>query len=774
MRAGRGRSGWALRLGLRLLVAGGARRRWSMALVVVGVGVVVIGALSCAAAATVVHSQATRTQARGLTYTDDLAQAQGWATVWRFPYDDRMVLRVDIDAQAGLPTPPGLRSWPGPGEMVVSPAAANALREDSDFARVFPGTVVGRVGDEGLRTPDELVVYRGVPRADQFPGGYAVVDQSRGGPPDLDTTDIPSDQVAALVGLLVLVTGLPSVAFLTVAARLSAATRARRLTALRLLGAPPRLVRRVNAVEIVVLAVLGWGLGVAAFPGVNVALARSHVLGTTWFAEDTALTVPQALLLLGATLVFAAAVSLRTDIGTGLTRVTVRSARRGRASLWRLVPLLLGATSLVAQVVAGGRRPEGTFVANLGWIMMAAVLVTAGGLVLAIPALVRWLGDLLAAHGPNLAARLGGARAAFDPSGGAGLVTALALVVLATGVMIGPSRAAQAVSVPVTPVVPVTVMASEIPVGSAHALSEAVGAPMIAIVQQPTMPGDARRPRTVVVAPCDTLRSYLAVGSVGQPLTWCADGTTYITASARAGGLSAPDVQTLVPAASGPAAELPAAVADVAEDIVQGGFDALVTVDSLAVVDAVPLGPTHGVNGATIYRDSVFVLVAATPRSVDHAITGIISVAPYSQPMALGLDPDSGAHFALIMGFIHLGLALAALVTLVALATALTDRATQRRSADVELLLVGVDGGVLRGAHRWEVLVTAASAAAVALICGVLGGIAWQYAGGLLGDPDWGAIGGLSLATALACALTVAVASGAVPRALDLAATRRE
>jgi len=214
--------------------------------------------------------------------------------------------------------------------------------------------------------------------------------------------------------------------------------------------------------------------------------------------------------------------------------------------------------------------------------------------------------------------------------------------------------------------------------------------------------------------------------------------------------------------------------AEVAGGIAEGGVDALVTVDPLAVVDAVPLGPTVDDRGATVYQNLVIVVVAATPRTVDHVITGILSVAPYSQPGAFGLDPDGGAQSALVNGFIDLGLALAALVTLVALATALADRATQRRSADVELLLVGVDGGVLRGAHRWEVLVTVGSGTAVALVCGVFGGIAWQYVGGLVRDPDWGAIGGLTLVTALACALTVAIAATAVPRALGLASTRRE
>ncbi len=764
---------WALRLGVRLLVTGGARRRWSMVLVVAGVAVVVLGGLVCTAAATVTGSQAARTQARAPAYLyDDPARTQGWVTQSRTPYDDRMLLRVDVDVRSpDLGTPPGVAAWPGPGEMLVSPAVATALRDDPDLARSLPGAVTGTVGDDGLRTPDELVVYRGVPRADQWRGGTAVVDRSSGGLVVPDTIDIPAGQVAGLVAVLVLLAGLPSIAFLTVAARLSAATRARRLAALHLLGAPPRLVRRVNAVEVVVLSVLGWGLGVAAYPVVNVALARSRFLGTTWFAQDTALTWLTALVALVATLVFAAAVSLRTDIGTGLTRVTVRATRHGRASRWRLVPLALGATSLVAQVVAGGRRSDGVSVVHLDRIMTATVLVTAVGLVLAIPALVRWVGGLLSAHGPHLAARLGGARASFDPSGAARLVTALALVVLATGVMIGQTRDARAVSTPVTSVVPVTVAASDIQVGSA-ALADAVDAPLVAVVSVPPAPPDVAATPRVVVAPCDTVRSYLAAGASSvEPAPWCADGATYLSASASAQGMRPADALTLVPSApGGPAGALPASVAD---SIVGGGFDALVTVDPVPLIDAVPEGPTDEA-GATIAQDSVMVAVAATPRTVDHVITGIVSVAPYSQPSALGLNPDSGGHIAMINGFVHLGVALAALVTLVALATALTDRAAQRRSADVELMLVGVDAGVLRGAHRWEVIVTVGSGTAVALVGGVLGGLAWQYAGGLVRDPDWGAIGGLALAAALACAATAAVAAAAVPRALDLAATRRE
>lgn len=740
-----------------------------MVLVSTGVAVVVLGALVCVAAASVVEHRAERTAARGLTFAADPADAQGWATVRRIPYGERMLLRVDIDPRDLEVLPPGLSRWPGRGELIASPAAADLMAHDPVFADYAPGEVTGRVTDEGLRAPDELVVYRGVDRAEQPGGGIAVVDRGRApGATDRDTADIPPGQVAGLVVLLAVVVGLPVIAFLSVAARLSAATRARRLGSLHLLGAPQRFLRRVNAVEVGSLTVVGWVVGVGSYPAVNTWLAGSSLLGSPWFSTDTALSPAGALVLLALLLVFALVVATRADVGERMTRVSVRASAAGsRLSRWRLVPLAFGLVSLVVQVITGARRPEGATLIRLDLVMFAAVLLTAAGIVLAVPVIVQTVGSAVASTMPRLAARLGGARAAFDPAGAGRLVTALALTIVAAGVMIGQTRDARAVSVPVTASVPVTIGAWEVPEGSAASLAESAGAPVLGVVTSATASSS-----TVVVAPCAVVAQ--AMSGAGRAsldaFHGCTDDSTFVTDSSAA---DADVIAALVPDAPVPSTSV-ALPAHVAESIVNGGFDVLVTRSPADLIDSVPFGPRAGADGTTSYMSGVDVVVMATPSTVTEVVGGVLEVAPYSQPLVLGLDPDSGAHIAMVNGFVRLGLGLGALVTLVALATALADRATGRLRADLELFLVGAEPRLLRAVHRWEVGVTVGSGVAVALVCGVLGGLAWQYAGGLVKEPDAPAITALVLVGVLACAAAGVTAGFAVPRRPELTGLRSE
>lgn len=768
-RRGRPSRTLAMRLGLRLAAAGGPRRWWSLGLVAGGVATVLLGILLSVAAVRVVDARVERTEARGLVFAARPADAQGWATVRRIPFGDRMLLRVDVEAaSADLPVPPGLTRWPGPGQVSASPAARALLTEDVSFADLAPGVVVASVADEGLRSPDELVIYRGVPRADQPRGGQPITSPAHGGMRDVDTVDVSQGQMAALAGLLAVLAGFPAVAFLTVAARLSAAMRARRLGALHLLGAAPSMIRRVNAVETTALAVLGWAVAVLVYPAANRLLAGSGLLGSRWFAADTAITVTGAGVLLLATLLLAGAVGARADLGTNLTRVSVRHPGDRRAvSRWRLVPLGVGLASLTGQVMVGSTRPDGAVPIRLDQLMLAAVSVTGLGLVLAMPALVQVSGTMLATYGRNPAARLGGARASFDPAAAARLVTALALVVMAAGVTIGQTRDARAVSTPIASVVPITVSASEIPSGHGAMLVDAVHGPVLAVVR--SNPAD-RQVTTVLVARCADLST---LGGTPRSVDNCRDETVYTIAGAAARGIDVADIRGLVPGADRlhEGGTLPEALAMMWPT---PQIDGLVTVDVADMIDASPKGPSIDATGATTYLETLLLVIPTAPDSVDSTLGAIVRVAPYSQPSAEGLDPDSGQNIAMINGFIKLGLLLGAALTLAALATGLADRATARRRADTELMLAGADRRTLRGAHLWEVLVTVGVGALTALLSGVLGGLAWQYAGGLVLEPDLTSITGLAMASALAIAATAAVAAAAAPRDLDPELLRRE
>ena len=85
---------------------------------------------------------------------------------------------------------------------------------------------------------------------------------------------------------------LPLGIFLSVCARLSAASRMRRLAALRLLGLSCKGTQRVNAAETVVAALLGAVLGLGEYwLRSNQVMSRAGLPGLKWYPGDGALSV---------------------------------------------------------------------------------------------------------------------------------------------------------------------------------------------------------------------------------------------------------------------------------------------------------------------------------------------------------------------------------------------------------------------------------------------------------------------------------------------------
>lgn len=757
-----------LRLGWRLLRGSEARRLVSMALVVIGVGLAVLSILSGLAAFHTVHARAERTAARSFLDAPDGQAPDAWTDVHRMPYGNAMVRRVDIALSAHpLPPAPGLTRWPAPGEEIVSPAFANAARSDPTLHAYAPGRIVGQIDAAGLHAPDELAVYRGVPREALPRGGVGVV--TRHGEPDtalaLDQVEMSSGQLAGLMGLYAVIVGLPTVAFLSVAARLAASTRSRRLATLHLLGMPGSAVRAVNAVEVCALVLLGDLWSLVAYPWANHVLAGSGLLGIHWFPSDTALSWPTSGAFVLASVAFAALVARRTDSGGNLPGAAVRrAAAPGAASAWRLVPLAVGATSLLAQVVVGVARPaQQTPFIHLDLLMIVAVLTTGLGLLLGVTPLTRMVGRLAAHRGRSLALRIGGARAAFDPAASGRLVAGLALLVFAAGVTIGQTRDARAVSTPTASSVDVTVNLADVPASHRADLLTRTGTPAVVILS--TDPRNSA-PLQAVIASCAQLARFLAVDGSSTP-TGCTDHAAYWSPRVPAERRSTRGLPIHADV-SGKPGVLPPAVTSAL-----GELDVLLTDDTATTLTAVAAGPATG-DGTTVYTDQAQLLLRTRPGAVDVTLASIYHLAPYSQPAALGLDPDSGERIAMINGYIRLGLLTGAGMALIALITALADRTTERRRADAELLAGGAPADLVRKAHRWEVGLTLAAVISTATVTGILGGLAWQYAGGLIRTPDWEATIVLLLTAIAASTLAISVAAALAPRRLQLSALRSE
>ncbi len=152
------------------------------------------------------------------------------------PYQVVFLTRLTADA----PLPPGLESWPRPGEAVLSPALRDHPAAKDITTRY--GKTVGTIGAEGLQSPDELYAYV-VPHVPAQGGNVRPIT---GYGPSVGPTFYTTGQqdyakpewtFLVVIGMLLV---LPAAVLLTVAARTGSHSRDRRTALVEVLGATPR------------------------------------------------------------------------------------------------------------------------------------------------------------------------------------------------------------------------------------------------------------------------------------------------------------------------------------------------------------------------------------------------------------------------------------------------------------------------------------------------------------------------------------------------------
>lgn len=153
---------------------------------------------------------------------------------------------------------------PKPGEFIASPALAKAMKSDPSLReRLAGGKFVGTVPDKFLASPDELVLYSGLDKADinNFDSDSLKV---------VSISDIPSEaQFGAKVStpkIIMVVIGsvtllIPIMLLVANASELGLAQRERRYAILRLVGATKRQVNSSIIFESVIASCAGIILG---------------------------------------------------------------------------------------------------------------------------------------------------------------------------------------------------------------------------------------------------------------------------------------------------------------------------------------------------------------------------------------------------------------------------------------------------------------------------------------------------------------------------------
>ncbi|MFE6038271.1 ABC transporter permease [Streptomyces sp. NPDC056452] len=376
-----------LGLGIRFAAAGG-REGWARtALTAVGVGLGVALLLAASSVPQLLDQRSARERAREEVAASREADVRkSDSTVLRISaeteYRGRSVGGFLMRAEGTRPaTPPGVAGFPGPQEMVVSPALRELLAssEGELLRERLPYRISGTIGDPGLLSPGELLFYAGSDSLTTAAGGHRLAGYGN----DTEGDRLPP-LLVVLVIIICVVLLVPVAIFIATAVRFGGDRRDRRLAALRLVGTDIRSTRRIAAGEALFGSVLGLLAGLVFF-----LVGRSFVgsvelwdhsafpsdlVPAPWLAALIAVAVPLAA-------VFVTLAALRSVVIEPLG--VVRGARARRRRLWWR--LLMPALGLVVLGLTG-RVDEATPVSPYP-IAAGAVLVLVG-LALLLPWLV--------------------------------------------------------------------------------------------------------------------------------------------------------------------------------------------------------------------------------------------------------------------------------------------------------------------------------------------------------------------------------------------------
>jgi FtsX-like permease family protein len=418
--------------GLRLAVAGGrealARLVIIAAAVAVGVGLL----LATLAGVNAVNAQLTRYASMyPNASTGGDADPLWWSTGQDY-FHGKQIVRVDVAAAGpNAPTPIGVPTTPGPGEYYASPSMQNLLSGyPADQLRDrYPGRDLGTIGPAALASPDVLVIMVG-----GTPGEVAKLPLARRLTSVGDNTPaIPETAVDLILGGVAGGLLIPVLIFIGTATRVSAARREQRFAAMRLIGATPKQISVVAAVEAATAAAAGTILGSILFLACRGWLASIPFTGMSFFPDDMSLGLLDVLLVaLGvpAGAALAAWVSLRRVriSPLGITRrVTPRAPRA-----YRLIPLALGIGALAFFVRHRPATADGQLAAFLsGLVLIMTGLLAAG------PWLTMVGARVMAARTRRPATLIAARRLADNPTAGFRAISGIMLALFVTSATVG-------------------------------------------------------------------------------------------------------------------------------------------------------------------------------------------------------------------------------------------------------------------------------------------------------------------------------------------------
>jgi hypothetical protein len=435
-----------IRFGLRLALASGREAVVRLVIIAAAVALGVGLLLTTLAGVNAVNSQNARYAWLNTGAGTSAGPSASDPLWWRLSGDyfhGQTIGRVDVAATgARSPVPPGIPRLPGPGEFYASPELSRLLAATprAELGDRLPGRQIGTIGPSALPAPNSLIAVVGhtPDEASRLPGA-AKATRITTTPPsecqDFCYVGIPAEGMDLILSVVALALLFPVLMFIGTATRLAATRREQRFAAMRLVGATPRQVSVISAVESTVSALAGTAIGFGLFFLFRRPLAAIPFTGAPFFPADLSLG-PRAVVLVALGVPVAAAVAARVALRRvqisplGISRrVTPRPPRA-----YRLIPLAAGVAELAYFI---GRRPSTT--TGQIWAFIPGFLVIMVGLLIAGPWLTMAGSRVMARHTRRPAALIAARRLSDNPRAGfrsiSGLVLALFVTSVAVGVM---------------------------------------------------------------------------------------------------------------------------------------------------------------------------------------------------------------------------------------------------------------------------------------------------------------------------------------------------
>ncbi len=662
------------------------------------------------------------------------------------PYGPQPLRRIFIARTHTGPTPvpPGIDRLPEVGEVIVSPRLGQILAASPRAAGLVPGRVVGTIAPEGLGGSDDLYAYIGIAR-DQLPeaetlGGFGI---GRSWRQVIDPSTLST--LRFTLGCIVL---LPLVIFLSVCARLSGESRARRLAALRLVGLSVKDTLRVNAGESVVAALIGALIGIVGYLGINEAMARIGLPGLHWYPADgrpEGSTIAVCLLGCPALAWVVGQFSARRP---ALSPINVRRVgERKPPKKFGMLLLVPGIGITVGYCVLSiiGRDPSGGSASSL--LVPGAVLLTGAGLVFGLAPITAWLAQRLAGVARSLPMALAMRRTEVDPGASLRVVTGLVLLVFGASLTQGVLIELDQVSRRTAPLQEYDIRLNDVSPAQQQALAKVPGVQTTTVSYSSWDPLDGSNVAhaDLVVGTCDQLAAYT------QQATGCVDGRIMQLADDRTTSDYDPKAGERYPFALKDGRKVALTVPR--ERINVRPWEMSVFESGALLVPPSLLPPNLADGTLTLFSD-------ADPTTIRSVLDGIGAIAPTASVEPVGIVIDSLAQLTVIRSLLVVGMVLGLVIGVAAFVVSVADRAMERRGQVTALALLGARAGTLRVVQVVQVLLPLVVGLGAAIVTGWLAESSYLITGGGAVHWDWD---GLSLLFASALGVVLAAAVASVP-----------